>query len=88
MFESSSSKKSADRDKFLEATRQAREERERDRRLNGAATQIQVKKFSFENLYFFLNEILKLSSDDRLHFVHIIIGNSLFKMFIKNWMKC
>ena len=53
MFDSSSSKKSADRDKFLEATRQAREERERDRRLNGAATQIQVKKFFFENLFFF-----------------------------------
>lgn len=43
MFDSGSSKKSADRDKFLEATRQAREERERDRRLNGAATKIQVK---------------------------------------------
>ncbi|OTF82512.1 ubiquitin-protein ligase E3B-like protein [Euroglyphus maynei] len=42
MFDSSSSKKSIDRDKFLVATRQAREERERDRQLNGAATKIQV----------------------------------------------
>lgn len=46
MFDSTNSKQ-IDRDKFLEVTRQAREERIRDRKLNSAAIQIQVKNDKF-----------------------------------------
>ncbi|KAH7646304.1 Ubiquitin-protein ligase E3B [Dermatophagoides farinae] len=72
MFDSGSSKKSADRDKFLEATRQAREERERDRRLNGAATKIQAAFRSYhsrdrfiQKVYKELDQMLKTNDNDK-----------------------